>query len=238
MINWFYYNGLNSYEDLGAAVTSKTPYNAPAPDITRQAIPGRCGDLIIDNGRYKNANVSYTCAIVTTEEFSRAARRIRAALLSQGNGYKQLADSYDADYFRLGTIESEASITQNGVNDGVLSVTFTCKPWRYSYAGQKTVKLTAATTLTNFEKFPALPYIKIYGSGAVTLSVNGKAFPISAVNEYVEIDSETLNTHKGTENKNATASSLEYPTLNPGANTISWAGNVSAVHITPRWRTL
>ena len=68
--------------------------------------------------------------------------------------------------------------------------------------------------------------------------MNGKAFPISAVNEYVEIDSETLNTHKGTENKNATASSLDYPTLNPGANTISWTGNVSAVHITPRWRTL
>lgn len=238
MINWFFYNGLNSYEDLGAAVMSKTPYNAPAPDITRQAISGRSGDLIIDNGRYKNVNVGYTCAIVTTENFSRAARRIRAALLSRGNAYKLLADSYDADYFRMGTIESEVNISQNGINDGVLSVTFTCKPWRYSYAGQNTITLTAASTLTNFEKFPSLPYIKIYGSGTVTLYVNGKAFPISNVDEYVEIDSETLNTHKGTENKNATASSIEYPSFNPGENTVSWTGNVSSVYITPRWRTL
>ncbi len=238
MINWFYYNGLNSYEDLGAAIASKNPYNAPAPDITRQAIPGRSGDLIIDNGRYKNVNVDYTCALVTTEEFSRAARRIRAALLSQGNGYKPLADSYDADYFRLATIADEIDIKQKGINDGTLTVKFICQPWRYSYAGQQAIKLTAATTLTNFEKFPALPYIKIYGSGAITFTVNGKAFPVSSVNGYVEIDSETLNTHKGTENKNATASSLEYPSLVPGKNAISWTGSVSAVYITPRWRTL
>ncbi len=237
-MNWFYYNGLNSYEDLGAAVLSKTPYNAPAPDITLQAIPGRSGDLIIDNGRYKNVNVGYTCAIVTPGEFSRAAQKIRAALLSQGNGYKQLKDSYDTAYFRLATISSETKIEQQGKNDGKLTVTFNCQPWRYSQVGQQINTYTAGFTVKNPEAFSSLPYFKIYGSGAVTLSVNGKNFPISSIDGYVEIDSETLNTHKGTVNKNATASSADYPIFQTGNNAVSWSGSVTAIHVKPRWRTL
>lgn len=238
MINWFHFNNLNSYDDLQAVVTSKTPYSAPAPDITMQTIPGRSGDLIIDNGRYKNVDVSYTCAIVTTEEFCRAARRIRAALLSQGNGYKRLFDSYDADYFRLATIEKAVTITQNGIHDGALSVTFNCKPFQYSHAGQRVITLTGGGKIVNYEKFPALPYIKIIGNGAVTLNVNGVEFPISEVNEYVEIDSESMNTYKGAENKNATAANLIYPSFSAGENSIGWTGDVSAVQIIPRWRTL
>lgn len=238
MINWFYYNGLNSYEDLHAPVKSKTPYSAPAPDLTLQAVPGRSGDLIIDNDRYKNIDVGYTCAILAVEEFSGAARRIRAALLSQGNGYKILADSYDADYFRLATIEKTITITQNGIYDGTLSVTFNCKPFRYSYAGQRAITLTAGEKIVNYEKFAALPYVKIMGGGAVTLTINGRDFSISDINEYVEIDSESMNTYKGAENKNNTARSLDYPIFTPGENRISWTGNVSAVQIVPRWRTL
>lgn len=238
MINWFHYNGFNSYDDLQAAVTSKTPYSAPAPDVTMQAVPGRSGDLIIDNGRYKNIDVGYTCAILTTGDFSEAARRIRAALLSQGNGYKKLADSYDADYFRMATIEKAIAITQNGVHDGTLSVTFNCKPFRFSHAGQRVITLTGGGKIVNYEKFSSLPYIKIIGSGDIILTVNDLDFPISDVNEYVEIDSESMNTYKGTKNKNASASCLTYPTFTPGNNNISWTGNVSAVQIVPRWRTL
>ena len=217
-MNWFDYDGVNSITDLHAVVSSKSPFSSPEPDVSMQSVPGRSGDLIIDNGRYKNVDIRYDCAIVSEEPFSRAAQRIRAALLARGPGYKVLADSYDADYFRYACIRKAVQIEQSGINDGTMAVTFDCKPYRYSFAGQIELVLT--------------------NSGAVTLSVNGVAFPVSDVDEFVEIDSESMNTYKGTENKNATTSALEYPELRPGENIVSWTGSVTAVHILPRWRSL
>lgn len=238
-MNWFDYDGVNSITDLHAVVSSKSPFSSPEPDVSMQSVPGRSGDLIIDNGRYKNVDIRYDCAIVSEEPFSRAAQRIRAALLARGPGYNVLADSYDADYFRYACIRKAVQIEQSGINDGTMAVTFDCKPYRYSFAGQIELVLTkSGAVVYNYEKSTALPYIKLVGSGAVTLSVNGVAFPVSDVDEFVEIDSESMNTYKGTENKNATTSALEYPELRPGENIVSWTGSVTAVHILPRWRSL
>lgn len=239
MVNWFDYNGVNSYADLSALVQTKSIFSSAAPDISTLEIPGRSGDLILSNNRFKNIDVQYTCAIIASKgNFAEAARKVRAALLAAVGEYKRLSDSYDANYFRLATIKKEITITDKTKFDGTFRVTFSCKPYAYSFAGQLVKTITAPCTLTNYEKAAALPLIKVYGSGDVTLEINGKAFNLSAVDGYIEIDSERLAVYKDGENASAKTNCQEFPALLPGANSINWRGNVQRLELTPRWRAL
>lgn len=222
--------------DFGLYITEKGSYKGAARDITYTSIPGRSGDLITDNGRYKNIDISYKMALLNTTnyEFSELAHKIKAWLLSQA-GYFRLWDSYDKDYFRLASYSDEADIEQELNDLGTLKLSFNCKPYKYSFEGQKTIKLTSAGDIYNAEMFSSKPYIKIKAAGAVTLYVNNSAYNFTNIDEYIELDSEAMNAYKGAVSKNDKMTSTGFPTLTPGNNTISWVGNVEQIEIIPRW---
>ena len=120
-------------------------------------------------------------------------------------------------------------------------MTFNCKPFKYSYEGQQTIAADGANlSVTNPYAFVSKPYIKLYGSGAVTLSVQPEsqgmtAWTISGIDEYIEIDSELMNCYKGTVLKNDILSGEVFPVLKPGTTTIACAGNVQRIEVIPRW---
>ena len=58
-MNSFTYNGVNSL-DMGLRIESKNVFSAPQYEKKFQPIPGRDGDLILPNGRYPNAQVTYS----------------------------------------------------------------------------------------------------------------------------------------------------------------------------------
>ncbi|MED9991261.1 MAG: hypothetical protein U0J27_03010, partial [Phascolarctobacterium faecium] len=87
----------------------------------------------------------------------------------------------------------------------------------------------------NTEGFTATPYIKITGSGGITLYINNRAHTFKDVNEYIEIDGEIMNAYKGDLLQNSKMVTTLFPKLAAGANNISWAGNVTKVEIIPRW---
>ncbi len=217
-------------------ITSKGSYKGASRDITYTSVPGRNGDLIIDNERYKNVNIPYKLTLLnnTKYEFEELANQIRGWLLT-GQAYFPLWDSYDKKYFRLGSYSTEVDIEQELRDLGSLALTFNCKPFKYSFEGQKPVIFKAAGTLYNAEFYPSAPYIKITGSGTVTLAINNDSFTFKNVDEYIEIDSETMNAYKGTQALNNKMSGAAFPTLLPGNNTISWVGNVEKLEIVPRW---
>lgn len=95
--------------------------------------------------------------------------------------------------------------------------------------------LTKAATIYNTEGFTATPYIKITGSGGITLYINNRAHTFKDVNEYIEIDGEIMNAYKGDLLQNSKMVTELFPKLTAGANNISWAGNVTKVEIIPRW---
>ncbi len=231
---WLYFKNSSSIEH-NLYITGKGSYKGAARDISYQSIPGRSGDLIIDNGRYNNITIPYELALLTPErDFAEMSHIIKAWLLAEP-GYFKLWDSYDESYYRLASYSSEADIEQELRDLGKLSVSFECKPFKYSFEGQRAVTLTAAESLYNAEEYNSNPYIKITGSGNITLSINNSSFYFTSVDGYIEIDSEIMNAYKGAERQNNKMTTPEFPTLAPGANAISWAGSVSSVEIVPRW---
>ena len=119
-------------------------------------------------------------------------------------------------------------------------MTFNCKPYKYSFAGQQTVAADSASlSVTNPTAFESRPYIKLYGSGAVTLNVSSgnstNSWMISEIDESIEIDSELMNCFKDTILKNDKVKGAEFPILKPGVCTIICTGDVTRIEVIPRW---
>ena len=82
-----------------------------------------------------------------------------------------------------------------------------------------------------------MPYIKVTGSGTVTLTINDSSFTLKEIDEYIELDFDMPNAYKGLEPKNNKVSGADMSTftLRPGFNAISWVGDVEKLEIVPRW---
>lgn len=231
-MNTFTFDNRSS-ADFGLIVADKDIYSAPTYDQQFVSVPGRNGDVIIDNGRYNNTDVSYTCYC---KDLSANMKAVRQWLCRPG--YFKLTDTYDPLYFRYAAFASKLKVDELLKNVGKAELVFNCRPFRYSVAGQTKQTLTASGTITNPESFPALPYIKITGSGAVTLTIGAKAYSFTSIPTYLEIDSELMCCYKGSTLYNNRIGFAEFPVLQPGNNSISWTGSVTKVEIIPNWRTL
>lgn len=231
-MNYISFNNQSS-ADFGLYVAEKDIYSAPAYDQQFVSVPGRNGDVVIDNGRYNNVDISYTCYC---KNLSANIGDIKLWLCQPG--YFKLTDSYDPLYFRYAAFASKLKIDEMLRNVGKAQLVFNCKPFRYSLSGQTRTTLTASGTIRNPESFASLPYIKITGSGAVTLNIGSKAYSFTSVPTYLEVDSELMCCYKGGTLYNNRIGFTEFPVLLPGNNNISWTGSVSKVEIIPNWRTL
>ena len=231
---YFKFNGVKSLDER-LLIKKKSTYKGAARDLTFQSIPGRSGDLLIDNRRYKNVKITYdVTALGDMRDIPEIARRVKNWLLSEV-GYFKLYDTYDPKYFRMAAYSEEFDLDQELPAVGSSSIVFNCKPFRYSREGQKSIVLSAAATVRNPERFPASPYIKITGSGDITLTVNENDFVFKDVADYIEIDSEIMQAFKGDQSENAKMYTPTYPIFTKGNNAVSWSGSVSNVEIIPRW---
>ena len=235
MMNFFVYDGKNS-QDLGLLISGEKTYNSPSRDVTTVSIPGRSGDLIIDNGRYNNVEISYTVSF--RKDVPEKTRALKAWLLSSA-GYRRLEDTYQPEYFRLAAI-SNATAFEISINRyGTADLIFNCNPFLFSKGGEQTVSIPASGgRIYNPEYFESQPIITVYGNGNGVLSVNNINYNLSDIDGYVTINSDVGLVYKGTENKNSTVNFIEFPTLQVGENIIDWTGGITKVEIIPRWCTL
>ena len=240
-MTYFTYNGRSS-ADFGLHIEKKDVFSAPEYDAEFISIPGRSGDIINPNRRFANIKVTYTVFLARKNVAALASdlRDIKGWLYSEPDRYHELTDSYDAEYFRYGVISGSLDIEEQLSKVGSFTVTFNCKPFKYSFAGQQTVSADASElTITNPTAFESRPYIKLYGSGTVTLNISSggstTSWTISAINEYIEIDSELMNCFKGTMLKNDVVKGAEFPVFKSGICTINCNGDVSRIEVIPRW---
>lgn len=247
-LNSFTYKGINSL-DMGLIIAEKSnAYNKADPVIETISVPAR-GTLIVDNRtdeldnpQFNDYTEKYICYIdidmlgISLEEH---ARRLYAWLYSGDISFNKLYDTYDEDYYTLAYVSSNASITDLARRLlGKIEIEFTCKAYKRSIKGDKLITLTEATTLNNPEAFTSLPYIKIYGSGNITLSINNRSHAFKDVSEYIEIDSELMNAYKDKQLQNNKMLTTLFPKFAAGANNINWIGNVTKVDIISRWTKL
>lgn len=136
----FIFNGVSS-DTMKFNVTSRQVYNAPAYDLNAIEVPGRSGDLLNPQNRFKNKQVSYTGFLKASdfegstwrEKLSTGLIQLKGWLCSDAGQYHELTDDYDPGFTRYGYISGETAISdvQDRPFGVTLTVTFNCKPFMY-----------------------------------------------------------------------------------------------------------
>lgn len=234
-MNNLYFAGKCS-SDYGIYISGENTFNAPSRDYESIEVPGRNGELLIDNGRYKNITVSYPSFIRT--KFSQNAEMARAWLLHQ-HGYQRLQDTYNPQYFRLAKFEGPLNFDTRFLNlSAECELFFNCKPQRFLVSGETDIILTQNSLLYNSELFDALPLIKVYGNGSGSLTISNITVELNEIDDFIMLDCDTQNAYKDYQIKNSTIHASTFPYLSHGSNEISFTGNITKIEIKPRWWTL
>lgn len=233
MRNFIIYDGVDS-RDYGIYISGSEVFNAPAKGYEMQEVPGRSGDLILDNGRYENIELTYPAFAYA--QFAIAMREWLSFLLSR-NGYCKLADTYHPDEYRLAAFVGPVTVEPtDNLRAGRFDMTFACKPQRFLMSGDDVQTFSASGTIENPTLFPAKPLIQVTGSGAVT--IGGVTLTISgAPVSTVTIDCERMDAYAGGANMNryVKSNTNTFPEIPPGESAITLGAGVASVAITPRW---
>jgi phage-related protein len=231
--------------DYGIYLTDISISGTPERDISFVSVAGRNGDLLIDNKRWKNIDITYHCAIATN--FAERFDRFRNDLLQQ-TGYQRLTDTIYPDVFRMGVVKQPINPeTMRRNRTGTFDIVFNCKPQRFLFIDQYTTTLTAdkvnaetgAAYYWNTSGQPARPLITVYGTGPGKLTVGNVTIDILALKDHITIDCDLMTAYRqegdaAVENKNADIYALDFPELSVGENAISWTGGITQVDIVPR----
>ena len=224
------YAGKNLSE-FGAFIDSASSWTKPAKKVTKIAIPGRDGDLLIDEGSYANVTVPFR--IIIPKNFTTNYTNLMS-WISAVSGYAALEYTGDPMVYRMARIQTDVDpTTQAFLRHGSFTLSFDCKPQRWLKQGDIWVPVTASTTLNNPTSQTALPIIRIYGTGYIM--IGSKKITVStAGTSYIDFDCETMNAYEGSTNRNSNIS-IDFTSLGlvPGNNGITLSG-VTA-DIKPRW---
>ena len=214
-MEYFIYNNNASYE-FGLIVTGLRTYGAPNRRVETVHVPGKNGDLLIDEGTFDNIIVSYDIAVV--QDFPINARKIAQWLLADG-GYHYLWDTYNQnnphqDSFRLATYFNAIDFDVESLKkQGKATINFYAKPQRF-FSESRVQNGNGTITVTNPYGFTAKPTITT--SGTVTITVGDIVIKVNEIyNSRITIDSETMQCYEGDVNCNSMVEIDEFPVIPP-----------------------
>ena len=231
-------------DTMGVYPTGKNAHNAAERDVTTFQIPGRNGDLIVDNGRYKNIEITYPCFVMG---LAANEQKIRDVYGVQRNGYDFLEDSYDTTHFRrarhIGEIEFEP-FRGDAAN---FDLVFDCDPRRFLNIGEDEQTFTSNVwSDTNPTWYPAKPvvYLDTVGNG-LKLDFydddSGRTITMTATTSFAGeaiIDCELQDVYDPNTGDNLNylfTLSGDFPELGAGFNSVTITGTYSTASIKPRW---
>lgn len=183
----FTFGGVNT-ANYGIFISGEGVYNSPERDVTMLTVPGRNGQLTIDNGRFENIEVTYPCFVEAGTGATDISSRIRAFRNAIGSltGYQRLEDTYHSDEYRQGIFKAGLNVKPVVYHTGgEFEITFDCKPQRFitawsEYAVPLAPYVPGDTTRGDVTLFDAHPLINLfyYQDAAATITLTIGAFTI------------------------------------------------------------
>lgn len=230
-MNELIFNG-KSFSDFNAYVASSNFLDGAQKDVESIAIPGRSGELQLDNRRFHNMTIRTTVYITGNMQQNMAAMR---NYLNSCGGYCRYEESLDPDHYRMASFVSAFEPYVYDRIAGAVTLEFNAYPQRWLKSGERSVAITSGASLRNPTMFGSHPVIRVVGSGAlnvndVTITVASNSF------SYIDIDCETMDAYCGALNANSYVafSADDRIVLKTEANGFTFTGFTS-VQITPKW---
>ena len=243
MYSYFSFGGQRSY-DFGLRIESAPTLSKPKRKVELISIPGRNGNLRVDQGGFENVSVTYKCSF---RGDATKASEIVEWLYAAGAGYAILRDSYFPGVFRLGAFDGPIDIVSPLNRAGRCNITFDCRPEVWLDSGNNPMQFSPTASVRVFEAdifnptlFDARPLIRVLGNGSASININDRAFSISSIPDDIYIDCDMRNAYRdGIGYNDLIITPTDFPILNPGHNRLVVAGvttmTVTRLEITPRW---
>ncbi len=125
----------------GIYVDSAISFNKPAKRVSTYSVPGRNGDLVIDEGTFDNVLITYPVFEKNTfpTEFDDIVNELASL-----EGYQRIECSNDPTHYRLGRfVVPQNPIAKRLNRDGYWQLTFDCKPQRWLLSGEEDTEIDA-----------------------------------------------------------------------------------------------
>lgn len=234
MIQYLTFAGRPSY-DFGIHISGEALFDAPKRKYSSSKIPGRNGDILLEENAFENITIKYPSGII-----DEMPARIKEFINFAGSkkGYQRLEDTYNPEEFRLAQYAGGTSVKAEDYMNriGTFDLEFNCKPQRFLKSGEREIEFQEAGAIFNKTNFASQPKIHITGSGDGTVGIGDYLITINGLEEYMDIDCELMDATKGTLNENAKVSfNADSFFIEPGENGITFSGGIDSVIITPRW---
>lgn len=238
-VNYLIYND-KPITEFDTYISGEGSFSSPERDYETVEIPGRNGDLIWDNGRYKNVAVSYESWILaeTAEEFEEKFKRL-VNHLSSDFAYHKLEDTYHPDTYRMAMFSGPIEISElTDLRAGRFTLQFNARPQRYLKSGEIPKIFSENGVIHNPTRYESRPIIRIYGTGSFV--VNNETITVSDTSEfdYIDLDCENMEAFCEDADANAFISFATYDpiVLSPGDNQIELTDStIDRVVIWGRW---
>lgn len=231
------YDGESS-ADYGMVISEAPSFEAPVRKNTVFNVPGRNGSIVFQEDAFEDVQRNYKVWLTKAgeENFSDSVYGF-ASWLNSKVGYLRLEDNFEPKIFRLAYFNGGAHITNEMMQYGETTISFTCRPERFYKDGEQALFVSDGVSINNPTKYASKPLIYLEGSGSVTVSISGVSI-VASLTDYMYIDCEAMNAYRQTaENKNSSISG-SFPTIEPGINAIGITGSVTKCLITPRYYTI
>jgi predicted phage tail component-like protein len=228
------YNGLDSYSDFELVVVGTITRPSTNANYETTPVPGRRGSLNIFQ-YYNDNEITVTFGFKRQENITLWKSKILAWLNSKN--CTELIITDDKSIFYKVNKVSVSGLDGNNIKE--FKCTFTVEPFTFLKEGNELIEIEKATTIFN-EKAnqESEMYMKIYGTGDITININRQSLILKGVNGFIEVDSKLKNCYKNVNGVITNCNNQMYsqfPVLEVGENNISWIGAVTKIEIEPRW---
>lgn len=227
MENYFTFDGVDS-RTYNTYIATSNMFDAPEENVETINIPYKNTPVHITQGTFKPFSGKAVCYIPGNMQNN--IDDLRNFLKSRFASCRYTEALRPGEY-RMARYKEAFEVDKSDRQTAVFALTFECSPQRFLISGDTPI-IISSNTIINNTHMPSSPLIRAYGTG--TLTIGGYTITINSVDEYVDIDSETMQCFKGDVNCGSNVELTEYPLLVSGENAVTLDG-LSRVEITPRW---
>jgi phage-related protein len=225
--------GGKSLLDFGVYYDGANWWRIPEKRVQEVTIPGRSGNLIIEEGAFENITIPFNCYI--RSHFQRNFSALVNYLMTL-TGYQRIESTEEPNVYRMGLISARIEPDTGQLNrSGQFTISINFKPQKWLKSGETGITVASGAVLINPTGHKALPLIRVTGTG--TISIGSVTATLSANTGICFLDSEISDAYQtdGTNrNKDLTLSGSEFPSLGAGENRIAVTG-FDTCEIIPRW---
>lgn len=170
-INSITFGGVNS-ADYGIYIGGEGTFNAPKRAVEMVAVPGRNGEICVDQGHWENIEVTYSAFNYeeSMSDFVRNLDNFRNAIASK-TGYQRLSDTFHPNEYRMALYVDGIEINPISYNTASkFDITFNCKPQRWLTSGEAAISVASGSTLMNPTLYAASPLLVTVGPGVIDIA--------------------------------------------------------------------